>query len=511
MAFLLYDDILHLGQACQASRTFGATYRPFVYWITCQLGGDPVHVSLFSAVCLAFSALLLSRFWLGLKGQSLVRSSIALWHPLVLFPVFYASQISTAITALWLSLMLTLIAIRANFTSIFCLFLLAITAQYLREESILLLFIFGAVWFSYRLFFSKNENLKPVFLKWFVACGFGGFLFPKFIAKQASFFGLADTPNLLNSALQGGVDYPIQLWFSMQLHALKYYLLSYLMPIYGPFFGDWTSWYRFHQESDRIQIVWAATAWFLVGAFVLFYFRKRNRFLASVIFSILIFCAFTFAQSLNMRSDWFILSRATLPALLALMILIDGAWRFSSKAKKIVSALFIVSIGSTLFHTFFHYRNRDVFLRYEAKVSQNSPSFHMAQADQLKFRHADEEALREYFTAYKMIPIDFAPDGSQGRQYKTLALYHGYHLSKKLGDEHSSETAFRTLMKYDSFFSWMLCLQSQQYAATECVSFENKKKFCSLASSPMNRAYVQADLKTIETKVDEICGVTTNR
>ena len=101
-----YDDFVHILSACERLISKPGE-RLLINWFNCQLGESVFASRCLSFVCIAFCIYFLERLFT--KDGAWMKSSSSVWlmrlallfHPVVFFPVFYASQGSTSITSLW--------------------------------------------------------------------------------------------------------------------------------------------------------------------------------------------------------------------------------------------------------------------------------------------------------------------------------------------------------------------------------------------------------------------------
>lgn len=501
MNFWIYDDFLHLGGACEAAQILGP-YRAFLYWLTCFLGSSPVLVKFFSAIVTVFSLWLMQRHVLSRFRESsggIGTAILASIHPLIFFPVFYASQISTAVTLLWLALTLAAISIEKRAASIMLVIVLAVCSNFVRSESSILLVIYGAFLFAYWVWRGEAASKREWFAKLVICALLSGFILPRIVSGFTYRFD--DAISLITA---DELDYPEGSWISIQFWAMLLYLRSFIVPWVAPFYGNWTDWYRW---ADLMPATAMLGALGVAGIFAFGFAlatRKRFPFCSGIVFCLFTFCALAFAHSIRSRPDWYFLSRTTLPAFLALSIFVDHLRRM--KRLMALRGLAIICVSATLFQMTMHYRSEQVFLNHESRWSSRSPSLHLAWGDYFKKRQDYPSALDEYYRAYSLIQPEVAQASARARAYKTIALYEGYRISKRIGNEHSAATALKSLMSYNNLYSAVACFLSREFSDEQCVIAENRVRFCSLVKTPMNQILLKNALSEIHESVDRVCA-----
>lgn len=498
MNFLLYDDVIHLNGACEAYRVFGP-YRQFVYWLTCLLGAEPLPVKIFNLACL------LASFWFLHQGvfsearESKSFKPIAYFlHPLVLFPFFYASQISTAITVLWLSMTLYGLNLKSRGKAIAFTLLSACASVVVRSEAAVLLLVCGLPIVFYRWYWRNDRSSLKNLVRLLSASFLVGFIVPKLLSGYT--FRYHDVVPVLTG---DDLDYPAGSWLPIQHEALKHYLRSFLFPAIAPFYGRWISWYSAYSLSSQ--------TWFLIDGGIVASLlavaaltRKKHTTLSCFVFSVLVFSAICLGASFRSRPDWYFLSRTTVPAIFAGMIFVDHLK--NEKRYRLLWLVSAVCLFSTLVHVVFHYRSEEAFLSYERRFSSESPAFHIAQGDYHKSHREYDLAIEEYHQAYALIPPEVAATSARARAYKTVAVYEGFRISKLTGNTYSAKTALTTLMSYNNFYSAIACFLSKEFTDEECVISENRDRFCKLVNEPMNRIFLKNAISQVQDSISRLCG-----
>ena len=250
----LLDDFYHVEQACGilSDKPFD---RPLVNALHC-LGGESVMVSRWIGLLVIVAAMFVFlRFLHSGKKQRLPLHLFALFHPIVLFPYLYASQLSSAVTVAWAvgGVVFFFRKCRNRVWAVVGAFLLAVVGLGVRFEApYILIMMVGSMLILFqsrdkltvadtvRRYFNRDNVLKiGVFL--------GSFFAMKVWAK-AFFLNLDGV--LRTAALEQGMHYPLESWYNSQVLSILHYLQNFLFPFSHSFYGNWQEYVWVAQTFD---------------------------------------------------------------------------------------------------------------------------------------------------------------------------------------------------------------------------------------------------------------------
>ncbi|MGE4108031.1 MAG: hypothetical protein AB7F66_12515, partial [Bacteriovoracia bacterium] len=365
----LYDDILHVDNAC-AMLENAPGYRFLIYALSCTGGESLWFNRVASAICLGLAWSLFVR-----AARRPARDFWWIFHPLVAFSFFYASQFSTAFTLLWACAgawcVLNWARYRPNgprpgpqlVRAAIPLLLLGVAGSTIRMEAavfqtMVLFAIWGLAWVEGRRWPARRELWTWLgFLVYFgVISQLLRGLFPVFSGGPAA---------LLQLRIEEPF-YPMESHLPVQAYAGLLYLRSFLLPIYASFFGPWTDWWALHVSTAwRIYVVagWvgvaSAAAWLM-----------RPRFSAPLRFfsaGVLVFLAAAAVLSAYLRADWYFLSRTTLPGFLAGLYVVEARRRMATKGLwgGIRKGMPVYVLLAFALHAGLHYSTLENLIRYE--------------------------------------------------------------------------------------------------------------------------------------------------
>jgi hypothetical protein len=507
----IYDDTIHVLNACHMLAT-QPSYRPLVYWITCQTGESLTLTSWLSFVCLAVSAVFLLRV-MRPDDNNPPSSAARPWvlallflHPIYLFPYFYPAQFSNALTILWAAGAFWVLDRNWKNRWLPLVFLpLAFVGNLVRVEAIVfLLFVTGAVyvfrgpvsgaWNPLRVF-GKARTIR-------IAAFVGTYLVLTQILTRTLFTGTAWMMNESPAVTIGGMitqapdpNYPSQSHWPVQMYAQLLYLKNLLFPAGFSFFGPWNHWYYITEEAG-LRIAAFAAFLAVVGGLVALAIRaKVGSPRRALCFGLLVFLGVALASSVARRYDWYAVSREVLAtglfipfaAAAILAIPVERRRRFVVTLASIYVVFSVAIVGLV------KYRDLDRFLHDEAnKVGKYSPYVNYERMRRFESQGNIQAALDSAYRAYHAVPPDSIRYSRSARLFRESALAKNYELAQDLGDEKTSRRAAEALMKSDSYLSTWVCLTSGYFPTERCLEGTRKEKFCA------SREQVQSEL--------ELCG-----
>ncbi len=444
----IYDDNLLVLRACKVIEDV-PSYRPLVYGLTCVLGEDLTRTRLLCLLFVLVAVFALVRLFFQ-RVTPFKFFAVAL-HPLTLFPFFYPSQLSTALTMFWASLGALFIASRdeAKGRGLFLCAVWAILGIYVRIEALVFLYLILGTYFLYQwaVCRSLRDCLHAVMLRKLFILTFAMLAYPHILEVLGREFATSPIHTL---SLAGDVDgdvmyYPKDSFAAVQAWAIFLYFKSFVFPFGPSFWGGWTDWVKIHQSQALQYSLLGAYALLLGLSCWTIFLRKTTGLKLRLFFSgVACFVVITSIFSLVMRMDWYFLSRAVLAS--TLLSLFFVAICHESKAYWAKAGLVTYVLAALCFTYFYQYRNDAVFAAYELKENgSRSPRAQYLAAARLMNEGRLEEALLGFHSAYDSLASEIVAVSAQGQQIWNFSLYRGWQISHRLGYKDSAKSALRQI------------------------------------------------------------------
>ena len=495
------------------------TYRSLVYGVTCAAGESIVGTKLISLFALLSSIFLLAPIF---KSPSFVSTSmryrILNWlpivHPIVLFPFFYASQISTSLTLLWTAAVIRLFCSQEGWRrtelQIALGLLLAGLGQLIRVEAIYLaMMIFGS-WTLFRLCFqgiSFSQRIKSFSLLTPIAARFLVFVILFLALNRFIPATFRSDPMGIAPDFGFALDYPQSSHLAVQIWASGLYLKGFLFPIGSSFFGPWTDWIWIH-DRPQIQSLLTLLAVVLgLGLFALSLLgsRVQVRLAAAGLFC---FLAFSWIQSLFMRADWYALSRAEV-ASVVLCFFIQGVFQSSSDANlektvTVYKAVLLYFFLNSFALLVLHYGSYSGFVESESMlVGAKSPAANLEASKLARSEGRLQDALEAAHRAYGLIPQRVLSESTAALSSYTFALYDGYRVAEQMKRPDLALGALKVMMNINNYHSTLLCLENASIPLEACTTKSRLDWFCNILKIPGLQA--PPDPKRIRKPIAELC------
>ena len=479
----LLDDFYHVRSACNILAEFPYD-RPLINWLHC-MGGQSTTVSkIMSLLVITAAMALLYRFLVKRMPRGTVSDlPFFLLQPMVLFPYFYASQFSTAITNAWavIGAIFFLSPRPSLLPSLLGSCVLAIAGVSLRFESVYIITMMSAsllllaqniddldFYGTVKKYFGKNNSIKIAVF------------YLVFFAAKGIILSATSTEDALGKAIESGRNsYPIDAWYNSQVVAILRYLQNFFLPFSHSFYGDWHEWLWVDESFEGflpaaafVSLTIGALSWSLASRGLSGRARLGIQGIALFIF----ICS---VSSSVPRSDWYYPSRQHLASivLMGYMLVLFRRLRSRMPWAALSAAYFAASL---IYASFFQYKNmknmydHDMFFYGDVHPFVR---FHLAEEELAK--GGDEIALGTYFNVYDRIPWDAAMRSHRAAVFVLQALYNGYYILKKNQRHEQASEIFSTLIDSTYFISTAACLQSADIGIDRCLdSKEKKDNFC---------------------------------
>ena len=540
----IHDDFYHILNACSFSENHPG-YRLLISRITCALGQSLTSTRIASLICIVLSALLFVKLfsWKDAKKIEIVFAILAIsFHPVILFPFFYASQFSTAISVLW-----------AVF-SVYCInklkppiyicavmgFSLGILGSFLRFEAI---FIFSVVYLCLFAFFTLKKRIRKFFsAEHFVSLIF--FLFSISLTTLLAALNISDFPPFYSILLGNFITsqqsetspknnekaltlpekapvatseaqlpfYSPTTHYAVQIWALALYIKNIFMPHQVSFYGPWSDWWRIDQSPAKQRVLYLGFLLLLSSLCIALVGNFFNSLSIRLwILGFLSFLIITFSSSAILRVDWYFVSREYVGAFLFLALSLCAVFESNFlKKQKLCFLLFIVLISSvcSLRSTFVQYKNFGNFLNYEQLITSNkSPQVLLTKGHRSYVQGDLKNAKGHYNSIVDMIPESALEKSATAVKYWSYAQSGAYQTAKWNKDIELRKKIARTLLKDNSFISTSICLQEKSIPLEQCSTSEKKRRFCGTYNSKFFRPDLGFRFLRIPAK--EFCGINT--
>ena len=483
----LLDDFYHVGQACSilSGKPFD---RPFVNALHC-LGGESVDVSrLIALFVMLVSMFVFIRFLHPDRKSGYQFHFFALFHPIILFPYFYASQLSSAVTVAWAigGVVFFFHKCQNVIWTIVGAFLLAVVGLGVRLEAPYILIMMTG---SILVLFQSRDNLAIVetIKKYFHRENIikTGVFFASFFCMkkllQSYFHNALGAMEVM--AMEQGLHYPLDSWYNSQVLAMFHYLQNFIFPFSHSFYGNWQEYVWIEQTFDGFFPV--IIFLLLLSGLLVWSYRSRRLplNLRLLMRGVVMFFLIVFVSSLVPRTEWYYPARGHL----ATVVLMGYLSVFVARLKRervVALALSLYFLASMAYATLFQYKNVDnMYAHDKFFYGDVHPFLRMRLANREWNKGNREVAIQTWFNVYRRIPGDVAKQSNRAGLYKMLALYNGWYGYEASGRHEESSRLLPQLLGNTYFVSTEVCLQDSRVELVKCL--EDRKKvsnFCSYRS-----------------------------
>ena len=478
----LLDDFYHVEQACAilSDKPFD---RPLVNALHC-LGGESVTVSRWMGLIITMASMFAFVRFLHSEEKRRPFHLFALLHPIILFPFFYASQLSSAVTVAW-AIGGTAFFFRKCSGMAWAVagaFLLAVIGLGVRFEApYVLIMVVG----SMLILFQSRDNLTIVetVRRYFhrenivkMVVFLGSFFAMKAWAK--TYFSRIDGV-LRTVTLEQGIHYPLESWFNSQVVAILHYLQNFFFPFSHSFYGNWQEYVWVAQTfgSALPMVVFFSLIMVLLGWS--YGSRRLPPNIRLFVRGLVMFTLIALVVSSVTRTEWYYPSRGHLAA----VVLMGFASVFVSRLKreKMVGIILSVYLAASMgYAVLFQYKNiGNMYAHDRFFYGDVHPFMRMELAKQEWEKGNREVALQTWFNVYRRIPLEVARESNRAGLFKMLALYRGWWAYETMGRHEESSQLLPQLLDNTYFVSTAVCLQDSRIEIEKCL--ENRRKiesFC---------------------------------
>jgi tetratricopeptide (TPR) repeat protein len=478
----LYDDFYHVQGACaKIQATWGD--RPLVFGLNCLMG-ESLWASRVAALLFGLLSCWVYGEILGLKKS--LRLTLML-HPVVLFPFFYPSQLSTAMMCCWIvCVLLWSLRPARGLLQWGLLPILAGVGSGIRIESGILLVATAIPVFFLRSLQQErvtNQTRVRSFGKILAVVGLSFAIYPFFrdgflnSANSASVFQTLGKRAASAASYYDPWDYR---W--AQLYAAFLYVQNLFFPALTSFFGPWKDFFSITLKWEW-RIVFSLVIGILSGLSAITSqassqppsqgkFPSMNRRVLALAF--LSFVALSLGSSLHLSVDWYYPSRQVLATLLTLGMLCRVIQGFESQRWiRIINLYLALSLAFTYF---FHYRNEESFLAFElSHGGESHPQVHTQAGNLLAKNSEFEEAVGHYQKAARLASPEARAKSLVAVNYWSIALLNQYLIADQAQNQLLREDAVRELDVEDNFFSALVCLYEKR-GEPSCLKGDRKEK-----------------------------------
>ena len=478
----LLDDFYHVEQACYllSIKPFD---RPLVNLLHC-MGGESVTVSRWiGLIIMVASMFVFIRFLHSGKTQQSTVYLFTLVHPIILFPCFYASQLSSAVTVAWAIGGVSFFFHKCKNMAwvIAGSFLLALVGLGVRFEAVYILtMVIGSVlilfqsWHNLTIIetvkkYFHQENLIKVMILW------GSFLFIKI--GLSTYF--VNAPSVLWVIINEQADYPLVSWYNSQVVAVLHYLQNFAFPFSHSFYGNWQEYVWMTQTFDSFFPM-VIFLFLVLGLFGWSYRSQRlSPNIRLLIRGVVMFVLIALAVSSVPRSEWYYPIRGHLAA----VVLMGYVSVFVSRLKyeKMISIILAIYLTSSMgYAVLFQYKNiGNMYDHDQFFYGDVHPFLRTKLANREWDKGNREVALQTWFNIYQRIPRDIAVQSNRAAVYKLMALYNGW-WAYEMSDRHQeSFKLLPDLLNNRSFISAAVCLQDARVEIEKCLDNPEKiNNFC---------------------------------
>ena len=479
----IFDDFYHVEQACEilSNKPFE---RPLISLLHC-MGGESVMASRWMGLIIMMVTIIAFVQFLHSREKRQPFHFFALFHPIILFPYLYASQLSSAVTAAWAigGMIFFFHKCRNMAWIIVSSFLLAVVGLGVRFEApYLLIMVTGAmlVMIQSRDNLTITETIKKYFNRENIV-KIAVFMTTFFLMKKLVHVYFYHASGVLKAiALSEKVTpYPLDSWYNSQVVAIFHYLKNFFFPFSHSFYGNWQEYIWVDQTFGNIfpmliflSLVLGLLAWS-------YWSRISSTSLLLIIRGTIMFVLIALVVSSIPLTEWYYPSRGHLAA----MVLMGYVSVFVSRLKheKIVSlSLATYLLGSLGYAVFFQYKNLDNMYAHDRFFYGDvHPFLRMDLADREWSKGNRKIAIQTWFNIYQRIPDDIAKTATRAGFYKLLALYYGWWAYQITGQHEKSLKLILPLLNNTYFISTAVCLQDTRVRIDVCLN-DTKKiiNFC---------------------------------
>ena len=478
----LLDDFYHVEQACSilSNKPFD---RPLVNILHC-LGGESVMVSRWMGLSIMIAAMFVFVRFLHSEEKRRPFHFFALFHPIILFPYFYASQLSSAVTVAW-AVGGTIFFFRkcSNMNwAIWGSFLLAVIGLGVRFEApYVLIMVVGSI----LILFQSRDNLTIIeTVKRYFYRGniikIGIFLGSFFAMKEWAKANFSNVSWVLQTVtLEQGMHYPLESWYNSQVVAVLHYLQNFFFPFSHSFYGNWQEYVWVAQIFDSAlpMLIFLSLVLVLLGWS--YGSRRLSPNIRLLIRGLVMFVLIVLVVSSVPRTEWYYPSRGHFSA----VVLMGYVSVFLSRLKheKMISIILAIYLTSSLgYAVLFQYKNiGNMYAHDRFFYGDVHPFLRMDLANQEWKKGNQEMALQTWFNIYQRIPLDVAKQSNRAGLFKMLSLYRGWWAYEKMGKGKESYKLLPQLLGNTYYLSTAVCLQDSRVPIDKCLDNRKKlKSFC---------------------------------
>ncbi|MBS1959637.1 MAG: hypothetical protein JST80_09220 [Bdellovibrionales bacterium] len=492
----LLDDFTHIGQSCLRLDTQPMD-RFAVVAINCALGESVDHARFASLAFILATLVILDRVFFRDRDWK----RVLLWavHPLVLIPFFWASQITTSMTAFWASVW-TLIFIRwlpqpRDPKMIAWLAVWSILGAAVRFEALAYGFVFLALFFWFnRTWLAARKRVATG-----LAISTAGMLLGKVLVRLIP----AHAPHMVtewgtvSDALNEAHFYPLATYPFLQLDSIGRYLEGFFLPWKISFYGDWYQWWSIHEAlwmSPLRLAFWSAAIF--GGSFLI----KNREWRGRIRVGLLFFVGCTAALSSLPRNDWYYPVRAYLGTLCLLVCLTPLILR----RKVVYGATALLFAASSLAHITMHYSDGSSFVAYESEIAGGAhPFMAFDEAKLLLKAGKPDEAIKALHEVYEKIPVESARTSARAGAFWSLSLYYAWIIYEKQVDRTKADEVLKVLRDSTYYPAVHACLQADYSTPEQCLDGERKGNFCGSLTYAMPRLET---VRPYRVDPEKICG-----
>jgi hypothetical protein len=484
-----FDDFLHIQKSCYLLY-HNPSNRTLMNLISCSADENVYIVRVIAFLLTLISSALLFSLFIEHRTRKqkltilLFAFTISL-HPIVSFSSFYASQLSTTLTILYIygSLKFIIEKTRPVLDFVF-LPVIVLWGLMSRAESIYYL-LFAYIGTGLIIQLMKHEKLLNLNLKLLLK----HYTSRKLILVFALTILLSKPYTQILNGGQSSIQlfnwdevtpfYPGISYYLVQIEALKDYIINIFHPLDASFFGPWSIWIDYERSvfEHLKSIVFLCLSLLIPSMGIL---QKKLKFFRVISIAFLFFLGVTIIVSSIPRLDWYSISRQMFGTHFFLGILIISIYYFSRERIRNYLIIGITFLNFLFFlGTYFnHYYSFETFARFEFDKNANtSPNAHFQMAN--FYLGVDKsKALNHYYQVYKMIPYNVLLKSSVATEYWLKALFNGNLVSRDLGNEESVQKSTAEILKANSIYSSIICLVSDFVPLEECLKPERMKVFC---------------------------------
>jgi hypothetical protein len=502
----LMDDFTHIGFACTRFH-LNPEDRFAVTGLNCLLGEDLFRSRIASLIAIALTVWILDLAFF--KNRNAKRILLTLLHPLTLVPFFWASQISTSLTALfaalWCFFFIRWMEQRQRIPSFWTWLWVPMAGAcvLVRFESLAYCGIFALAWILQNPKFAFQNFKKILFA--------GGSTVLTFQIAKRIFTFAASTPavsplaNAISQSFTQQPNYPLKVWPFLQLDSLLRYLKNLALPWQTSFYGNWYRWWEISQHPNQTLFWFAGTGVLLsLIYFGLSRYLKAKKTpddsLQALFMGLILFAGSAGMLSLIPRSDWYYLPRSYLGTLT--FFLFVGPILVKHFKTFILSAtiLGLSSFGNL----FLHFKDQRSFSAYETEIAgADHPYLDLEQADFELQAGNPEAAIKTLHRIYEKIPIESAAQSLRAGVFWSQGLYEAWRVYEGSGNETKALEVYRVLRNSTYFPATHACLQIPSIPIEDCLKDDRKTHFCDSLGFGYSR---MKTVRPYRIDLEKLCG-----